>query len=125
MDSFFSIYLMVLGDFSTSNFNFGNGSQSTILHILFSMVSFLMTVHLLNMLIAIMGNTFNARVEIEAEIQLRHHLRFIMDNWNLKDNVFYDKKQIKYLIAAFYFNEPNDQSLALKEVKDEMRDQFR
>ena len=79
---------MILGDFSTSNFQFGASGQEVILYTLFIVSSFTMTIHLLNMLIAIMGNTFNKRVEVAEQVQVREHLKFILDNWNLKNNVF-------------------------------------
>lgn len=44
-----------------------------------------------------------------------------MENWNLKNKVFENKNQTKYLIAAFYYNEPDDQILILSEVKEALK----
>lgn len=45
--------------------------------------TFLIITHFLNMLIAIMGNTFGERGEVQSQIMTRDHLRFVMDNFHL------------------------------------------
>ena len=81
--------MMILGDFPLlENFHVGRGSQAYILYPLFCLCTFILTIHLLNMLVAIMSNTFNARQKVGSQISTRDHLKFIVDNWYLKDNVF-------------------------------------
>ena len=53
------IYLMALGEVDEAgNYGNGTGGHYFTLWILFMMTSFTLIVHMLNMLIAIMGNTF-------------------------------------------------------------------
>ena len=62
-----------------------------------------MIIHLLNMLIAIMGDTFNNREPVRDQIRLRDHLSFVIEHWYMNYLVF-DKKDImgtKYIITAF------------------------
>ena len=60
-----------------------------------------MVFHLMNMLIAIMGNTFAVRSEIAKEIRIRDHLTFVITNWYLSDLAFEDKNRIKFIVIAF------------------------
>jgi hypothetical protein len=60
------------------------------------------------MLIAIMGNSFGVRTEVGAQIMVRDHLRFVMDNWILLDVAFTDRSSINYIIAALSENEDQD-----------------
>jgi hypothetical protein len=62
----------------------------------------------LNMLIAIMGNTFSERSQRQKEIMLRDHLNFIVDNWHLSSLAISNKKKIKYIITAFRANIENE-----------------
>ena len=38
-------------------------------------------IHLMNMLIAIMSQTYVERNEVINEIKFKDHLRFVLDNW--------------------------------------------
>jgi hypothetical protein len=67
-----------------------------------------MLIHLLNMLIAIMGNTFAERSLVAEEIKLKDHLVFVMDNWHLLNYAFSDMNNAKFIIAAFYNNMEHD-----------------
>ena len=56
---------MILGDpVSTDSFALGSQSQAPYLYIVYYISSFIIMVHLLNMLIAIMGNTFSQHNEV-------------------------------------------------------------
>ena len=71
-----------------------------------------MLIHMLNMLIAIMGDTFGQRNEIAEQIKIKDHLAFVIDNWYLKDYALGDPKKIKYIITAFSIeNEQEDNEL--------------
>lgn len=52
------VYVLAFGDFDTDSYELGDGSQTNFLWILFVIGSFILCLHLLNMLIAIMGETF-------------------------------------------------------------------
>jgi hypothetical protein len=62
------------------------------------------------MLIAIMGNTFSERTEVGAQIMVRDHLRFVMDNWMLLKVAFKDRDSINYIIAAMSAHEDSDEN---------------
>lgn len=58
---------------------------------------------MLNMLIAIMGNTFAERSLYAEEIKLKDHLNFVMTNWHLKKYAFGNNiHQVRYIVTAFY-----------------------
>ena len=65
---------------------------------------------MLNMLIAIMGNTFSERSSIKSQIRMRDHLRFVISNWYLSDLAFENKSQLKYIVTAFAATENADNS---------------
>ena len=57
-----SIWYMInllLGNTDTAPFSSGDGTQSMFLTVIFGLAAFLIMIHLLNMLIAIMGNTYS------------------------------------------------------------------
>ena len=63
---------LVLGTADHSNFEVGkNPSQKDILYVLYFFVTFLMLIHLTNMLIAIMGETFGKRREVSEQIKMK------------------------------------------------------
>ena len=90
-----------MGETNTDGFSVGDGTQYPILLTLFVFACVTIILHFLNMLIAIMGNTFAERAEVGAQIMTKDHLRFVMDNWLLMNIAFRDKSRIKYIIAAF------------------------
>ena len=52
------VYLLALGEFNLKDYELGDGTDKLLLWILFVSASFFLLIHLLNMLIAIMGETF-------------------------------------------------------------------
>merc|ERR1719263_1152429 len=72
---------------------------------LFMITAIMMIIHLLNMLIAIMGNTFSERSIVGEQIMVRDHLTFVVDNFHLINLVFPNIKRVKYLIIAFHSND--------------------
>lgn len=88
------------------------------LNMLYAFTCFMIIIHFLNMLIAIMGNTFAERTEVGAQIMMKDHLRFVMDNWLLKDFAF-NLPKIKYIICAFNAEE-EPESGVIEEVRDEL-----
>ena len=81
-------------------FSAGEATMKNYLYIIFTAFQFIMQIHLLNMLIAYMGETFSKNNEVAEQIKTKDHLSFIIDNWYLKDISLGDVKQIKYIIAA-------------------------
>ena len=61
MNDFMNQYTLALGDFSTDNF--GNGGQIGIVYIFFGLATFFSIILMLNMLIAIMGDTYEKIIE--------------------------------------------------------------
>ena len=84
-----------LGGGDSAVFEYGDASQETYLRGLYISAQFTMLIHLLNMLIAIMGETFGSRNEVAEQIKIKDHLAFVMDNWYLKDYALGDPKFIK------------------------------
>jgi hypothetical protein len=64
-------YLLALGEFHTDNFYHGKGEDAPILWVFFIISTFLSTVIMLNMMIAIMGETFNTLNAISDQVKLR------------------------------------------------------
>lgn len=100
-------------------YGFGEGNQSWLLHALFTFAAFFLIIHMLNMLIAIMGNTFSTRSEIAPMTRMRDHLKFVISNWHLSDTAFENKSQLKYIITAF----AQDQSQEEESIHDIVHDE--
>ena len=65
----------------------------------FILASFMLLIHLLNMLIAIMGETFSNNNEIKHKTTIQSHLRFVLNNWWRRP--IPNEKKVVYLITAF------------------------
>lgn len=89
-------------------FEYGEGTQFYWLLGMYSLVTFIMLVHMLNMLIAIMGDTFARRIEVSNEIMTHNHLKFVMDNFYLINFVFTNTNDVRYILSAFYAPEMED-----------------
>jgi hypothetical protein len=83
---------------------------------LFIFASFLLLIHLLNMLIAIMGETFAQNNEIKKKSQIRNHLRFVLDNSWMQPIV--EKEKITYLITSFLSKEDDPEAEIIKGIHD-------
>ena len=111
-----NIYLLGLGDFNTDDYEMGDGSSSFILWLFFIVSSFILLIHLLNMLIAIMGETFGQNNEIKKKTQIRNHLRFVLDNSWMEP--IDDKEKITYLITSYLSKEDDHESEVIKDIHD-------
>ena len=79
-----------------------------------------MLIHMLNLLIAIMGDTFAQRTPISKEIMIQNHLKFIIDNFHLMSLSFTDISKVKYVMCAFYSqvdNKDEAQAFTQRDVK--------
>ena len=63
LDAMLNQYLLALGEFGTDNFSAATGKNAGIVWVLFLFATFLTQITVLNMLIAIMGDTFDAVLE--------------------------------------------------------------
>lgn len=111
-----NIYLLGLGDFNTDDYEMGDGSSGWILWLFFVISSFLLLIHLLNMLIAIMGETFSQNNEIKKKAQIRNHLRFVLDNSWMEP--IENKDKITYLITSYLSTESNHESEVIKDIHE-------
>ena len=104
----------------TGSFEIGK-SPSTYYPLLFTyfFACYFLIIHMLNMLVAIMGEAFSENREQAEILQQRERLRFIIDKWFFKEAILYKsiwefafdlffkkdnlKKfdQMNYIIAAF------------------------
>lgn len=111
------IYLMCLGEIQADAyyFNMGDGSQAVALWILFILATFLIIVTMMNMLIAIMSDTFVDNSEVGEQNILKEHLRFVLDQWEEME-----KTNINYLIAAFLIEEDDEDVEMLDELKEDV-----
>ena len=81
----------------------------------------MLLIHLLNMLIAMMGETFGNFNAIKSQIKVRDHLAFVMDNWYLNDlSIGKDMKQMKYIVTAFLVNGDDEDHELLKIVEGKL-----
>ena len=86
--SIWYVWFLILGQPDVSGFSIGEHSMEIPLLIVFCICAFIMLIHLLNMLIAIMGNTYAERSAISAQIRTRDHLTFVINNWHLSECAF-------------------------------------
>lgn len=99
-NSIWYVWLLLLGDYSYDTYEYGNGAQLYQLNLLFVCTAFIIQIHLLNMLIAIMGNTFAERNEIVHQIKIKDKLLFIVENWYLVGLALGGSDKMKYIITA-------------------------
>ena len=78
-------------------------------------------VHFLNMLIAIMGNTFSERNDVAEKQIKKDHLRIVLDNWYLSKLAIRDKKRVMYIVTAFVAEEEKDEIEKLNELQEQIR----
>lgn len=91
-----------------------------ILTILFCAASFMLLIHLLNMLIAIMGETFAANNETKDIKRIKSHLYFVLKVWHYLDFIP-DKDRIRYLISATIKEEERKEYEILEDIKAEFK----
>lgn len=126
-----TVYAMMLGYMeSQAEFFVGNQEEQMWLQIVYYIASFLLIIHLLNMLIAIMGNQLSNNTQNQRLIRQQEKLRFVLDKWAWKDYIIFSKKknnwmgipcvdEIKFIICAFISeDEVGDQSL-MKQILEE------
>jgi hypothetical protein len=97
--AFMHVYMATLGDFNQDWYY--QDEMKPVLMLLFITLSFFMCIHLLNMLIAIMGESFAANNEVKEGKKRLSQLEFVVDNWWLP--AFNDKDKIGtiYILGGF------------------------
>jgi Na+-transporting methylmalonyl-CoA/oxaloacetate decarboxylase gamma subunit len=91
------------------------------MYFFFVFASFILLVHMMNMLIAIMGDVFNKNREVEKQLQLKNKLKFVVDNqW--ADPFGKEKESIKYVIAAVLVEEDDDEVENIKLLQEAIQD---
>ena len=112
-----------IGGGDTAGFALGKASQKAYLDTLSITAQFILLIHLLNMLIAIMGDTFSRRNEVAEQIKIKDHLSFVIDNWYLKDFSLGNSKQIKYIITAFHVphDDENENEQRLRNLEESLQ----
>jgi len=83
----------------------------------YMLAQFLMIIHLLNMLIAIMGETFANCKEVGDLVKVRDHLAFVIDNWYLSPLSIPDKEQLVFIVTAFLVKQETDENELLNNLK--------
>ena len=114
-------YNYILGTKNYSSFDLGDATQTPLLYILFIWASTYMLMILLRMLIAIMGNTFTTRNKVAKMVKVKDHLRFVMDNWHLRDYALKDKSQIQYIVCALSADELQSEKEKFAELNYEIK----
>mmetsp|Transcript_32046 Transcript_32046/g.23688 ORF Transcript_32046/g.23688 Transcript_32046/m.23688 type:complete len:111 (+) Transcript_32046:200-532(+) len=97
IDSLLYSYQLTVGEFGTDTF--AESTNPALLWTLFILATLFTLIILLNMLVAIMGDSFNRVRESEESQRFREHLQLIVENDFLiksRRDVFRD---VKYLIA--------------------------
>ena len=116
------VWVLVLGEYEYESFQYGKGSQKFILQFLFCVTAFVIQIHLLNMLIAIMGNTFAERKEIVRQIKIRFKLLFIVENWYLVSWALRDSEKMKYIITASLSKTQDEDQQMMQFLRNKMYD---
>ena len=76
VNAFIYVYKITLGDFSTNKFL---GLNSEFIWLLFFLATFLLQIVFLNMLIAIMGNTFQYVLDNKQESSMKERISILSD----------------------------------------------
>lgn len=118
--------MLCLGEIGADDANFTKGDPDNVSSFyfgwaLFVFATFIIIVTMMNMLIAIMGTTFENNMEVEEENLAREHLKFVVNHWYLKP---LEKPEIKgkinYLIVAFLEEEVEENEELLNELYEDM-----
>mmetsp|Transcript_3135 Transcript_3135/g.3020 ORF Transcript_3135/g.3020 Transcript_3135/m.3020 type:complete len:102 (+) Transcript_3135:4953-5258(+) len=78
VDSLLYSYKLTVGEFGLDEFD--NSTNGALLWIFFILASLFTLIILLNMLVAIMGDSFNRVREYEDNQRFREHLKLIVEN---------------------------------------------
>ena len=89
------VYLAAIGEFGTDSF--ASGKETGLLWAFFVITTFLLSIVMLNMLIAMMGQSYEKVSEVAEASMLKERMILIMENYFLiHSNTF---RKAKYLIS--------------------------
>jgi len=115
--SLWDIWNLCLGNPETEGYFVGEGGEKPYAVAFFVLASFILLVHLLNMLIAIMSDEFEKNNEMRSKIKIQEQLRFILDKWVYRSKVLGDVSEVKYVVVATILEEDQkEESSLLKHV---------
>ena len=93
------VYLSSLGEFDNGAYH--QDDMEPYLIFLFLLLSFFMCIHMLNMLIALMGESFAKNSEVAEANKRMSQLAFVVDNWWLDPISPEEKQNIVYIVGGF------------------------
>ena len=98
VDSVLSMYMLMLGDFSVDGYE--SHVNTALCFFLFFCTTFFLQITFLNMLIAIMGDTFDRVIEQRPTFSLKNKLMILagMENIIRTDRAFDDTKIFLYVV---------------------------
>lgn len=103
-DALLNQYMLALGEFQSDAFSADGAPNSQIIWILFVITTFLSQITVLNMLIAIMGDTFDAVLEKQEQYAMKEKISILNDFVSIVE-FFSDKTNVKKFI---YVAEPKN-----------------
>lgn len=121
VQSFYHVYLLSLGEFGLDDYALGTADNYwdfIVLTAMFIFATFFLLIHLLNMLIAIMGETFAIHNETKDIQQVKSHLYFVLKQWNYLNSIP-DKEKVRFLISAVIKEEDTKEMEILENIKKE------
>jgi len=74
---------------------------------------------MMNMLVAIMGDTFIKNSYVETQLLLKGKLKFVVDNWWIKTAMGDEKHRIKYIISALISENEDDGNDIVNQLQNE------
>jgi len=120
--SFQYMWYISIGELSADDALFDKNKSTLtylVLWLLFVTATFLVLIHMLNMLIAIMSETFTVNNESEQETRLKEHLQFVVDNWWTIETEG-NRKGFNYLVCAWAYEEDEEEVEILKDLQEEV-----
>lgn len=119
------VYLQMIGELSIDNdyFALGAKSQVYILWAIFLFSTFVLILHLMNMLIGIMTATFAENSVIADQRRTKEHLQYILDNdWMNEALPYKQERNISYLVTAFMNEEDEEDVEIIKDILEDTKE---
>ena len=96
MSSIIYAYMLSLGEFDTEGFA---GNNELLLWAIFIGATFLLQITFLNMLIAIMGNTFDRVMEAKQQSEMRERIAILADFRLVLRRLFHQSDDFQYIFV--------------------------
>jgi len=111
-------YMSALGTFDISEY--GGSPVTPILFVLFVLLSFIMCILMLNMLIAIMGQSFDRNELIKDSNSKINQLEFVVNNWWI--HPIKNKEEIVYFVSAFTIKDDDTKEGKLEQMESDLKE---